>query len=102
MRRIFSLIYVMVSIIGLLVILVFCSCQTIDAYPQGGGAIASFAAGIFGHGSAFFYIFQIATVIILSLAANTAFALSRGGFFTSAARPGSGCPGPFCKWRQSP
>lgn len=33
-----SLIYVMASIIGLLVILVFCYCQTIDAYPQGGGA----------------------------------------------------------------
>ena len=33
-----SLIYVMCSIIGLLAILVFCYCQTIDAYPQGGGA----------------------------------------------------------------
>ena len=43
--------------------------------PQEGvTAIASLAAGIFGHGSAFFYIFQIATVIILSLATNTAFA----------------------------
>ena len=37
-------------------------------------AIASLAAAIFGNGSVFFYIFQIATVIILSLAANTAFA----------------------------
>ena len=33
-----SLVYVMCSIIGLLAILVFCYCQTIDAYPQGGGA----------------------------------------------------------------
>ena len=37
-------------------------------------AIASLAGAIFGSGSVFFYIFQIATVIILSLAANTAFA----------------------------
>ena len=43
--------------------------------PQEGvTAIASLAAGIFGHSSVFFYIFQIATVIILSLATNTAFA----------------------------
>ncbi len=37
-------------------------------------AIASLAAAIFGGNSLFFYIFQIATVIILSLAANTAYA----------------------------
>ena len=43
--------------------------------PQEGvTAIASLAGGIFGHGSAPFFIFQIATVIILSLATNTAFA----------------------------
>ena len=43
--------------------------------PQEGvTAIASLAAGIFGHGSVLFYVFQIATVIILSLATNTAFA----------------------------
>ena len=33
-----SLVFVMCGIIGLLAILVFCYCQTIDAYPQGGGA----------------------------------------------------------------
>ena len=37
-------------------------------------AVAQLAAGIFGAGSLPFYIVQIATVIILSLAANTAFA----------------------------
>lgn len=37
-------------------------------------AIASLAAAVFGGSSVFFYIFQIATVIILSLAANTAYA----------------------------
>lgn len=43
--------------------------------PQEGvTAIASLAAGIFGSGSILFFIFQIATVIILSLATNTAFA----------------------------
>ena len=43
--------------------------------PQEGvTAIASLAAGVFGHGSLLFYVFQIATVIILSLATNTAFA----------------------------
>ena len=43
--------------------------------PQEGvTAIASLAAAIFGHSSVFFYVFQIATVIILSLATNTAFA----------------------------
>ena len=33
-----SLVFVMCGIIGLLAILVFCYCQTIAAYPQGGGA----------------------------------------------------------------
>lgn len=43
--------------------------------PQEGvTAIASLASAIFGHGSILFYVFQIATVIILSLATNTAFA----------------------------
>lgn len=37
-------------------------------------AVASLASAIFGAGSILFFIFQIATVIILSLAANTAFA----------------------------
>ena len=37
-------------------------------------AIASLAAAIFGGDSIWFYIFQIATVVILSLAANTAYA----------------------------
>ena len=37
-------------------------------------AIASLAAAIFGGSSVLFYVFQIATVIILSLAANTAYA----------------------------
>ena len=37
-------------------------------------AVASLAQAIFGKGSALFYVFQIATVIILSLAANTAYA----------------------------
>lgn len=33
-----TLVYVMCAIIALLLILVFCYRQTIDAYPQGGGA----------------------------------------------------------------
>jgi amino acid transporter len=37
-------------------------------------AIASLAGAVFGSGSAMFYVFQIATVVILSLAANTAYA----------------------------
>lgn len=37
-------------------------------------AIAALAGAIFGSNSIFFYVFQIATVIILSLAANTAYA----------------------------
>lgn len=43
--------------------------------PQEGvTAIASLASAVFGSGSVFFYVFQIATVVILSLAANTAYA----------------------------
>ena len=37
-------------------------------------AVAALASAVFGQGSLMFYVFQIATVIILSLAANTAFA----------------------------
>ena len=43
--------------------------------PQEGvTAIASLASAVFGSGSVCFYVFQIATVVILSLAANTAYA----------------------------
>ena len=41
---------------------------------EGVTAVASLATAIFGAGNPMFYVFQIATVIILSLAANTAFA----------------------------
>ena len=37
-------------------------------------AVASLASAVFGSGSAMFYIFQAMTVVILSLAANTAYA----------------------------
>lgn len=36
-----TLVYVMCAIIALLLILVFCYRQTIDAYPQGGARISS-------------------------------------------------------------
>ena len=37
-------------------------------------AIAALASSVFGSGSILFYVFQVATVVILSLAANTAYA----------------------------
>ena len=65
----------MALIVGTTFISVAVLTKLYNVVPEDGvTAVASLAAAVYGAGSPMFYIFQIATVIILSLAANTAFA----------------------------
>ena len=65
----------MAGIVGVTFISVAVLTDIYHIVPEEGmTAIASLASAVFGSGSVWFYIFQIATVVILSLAANTAYA----------------------------
>ena len=65
----------MAAIVGVTFISVAVLTDIYHVVPENGmTAIACLAAAVFGSGSVWFHIFQIATVVILSLAANTAYA----------------------------
>ena len=65
----------MAGIVGVTFISVAVLTDIYHVVPENGmTAIACLAAAVFGSGSVWFHIFQIATVVILSLAANTAYA----------------------------